>query len=165
MRTRARRTEQDVAALRADVSDLRNLATARLRVIDDLSERVVELEAVVYSLNTELARHIEFHPSPVAAVVDLAPVSDDVELGPPYDAGQPEPAAEEPDPEPAAEPQLTDEQAVRDTEANVVKRLAAELLSDEAMAAAWCSWASTDEDRNEDAWSGAVAAFIDRITD
>ena len=111
MRTRARRTEQDVAALRADVSDLRNLATARLRVIDDLSERVVELEAVVYSLNTELARHIEFHPSPVAAVVDLAPVSDDVELGPPYDAGQPEPAAEEPDPEPAAEPQLTDEQA------------------------------------------------------
>lgn len=56
-------------------------------------------------------------------------------------------------------------QAVRDTEANVVKRLAAELLSDEAMAAAWCSWASTDEDRNEDAWSGAVAAFIDRITD
>lgn len=111
MRTRARRTEQDVAALRADVSDLRNLATARLRVIDDLSEKVVELEAVVDSLNTELARHIEFHPSPVAAVVDLAPVSDDVELGPPYDAGQPEPAAEEPDPEPAAEPQLTDEQA------------------------------------------------------
>ena len=53
-------------------------------------------------------------------------------------------------------------QAVRDTEANLIARLASELLNDEAMAAAWCAWASTDEDRNEDAWSGAVAAFIDR---
>ena len=108
---RTRALEEQLTATRQEVDELRDLAAARLGVIDDLAEKVVQLEAVVDGLNTELARHLEFHPAPGR------------------DDSAPEPAPE-PDP-PAAEEQslgdrleealqapapadlvLTDEQAV-----------------------------------------------------
>lgn len=62
--SRTRALEEQLAAARQEVGDLRDLATARLGVIDDLAEKVVQLEAVVDALNTALARHLEFHPAP-----------------------------------------------------------------------------------------------------
>lgn len=66
---RARR-DQEIADLRGQVEELRNLATARLGVIDDLAEKVVELEGVVDALNTGLARHLEFHSEAVPAPIE-----------------------------------------------------------------------------------------------
>ena len=92
---RTRALEEQLTATRQEVDELRDLAAARLGVIDDLAEKVVQLEAVVDALNTELARHLEFHPAPGR------------------DDSAPEPAPE-PELAPAPDPPAEDEQSLGD---------------------------------------------------
>ena len=94
---RTRALEEQLTATRQEADELRGIVAvaARLGVIDDLAEKVVQLEAVVDWLNTELARHLEFHPAPGR------------------DDSAPEPAPE-PELAPAPDPPAEDEQSLGD---------------------------------------------------
>ena len=107
------RRDQEIATLRGQVDELRELATARLGVIDRLAEKAAELERDRTHLADALGR-LENDLRDVVDRLDAAPATSEPVLGPSGPQAEERPATE-PDPagerDDSAEPQLSEKQA------------------------------------------------------